>query len=295
MKICSIDVGVKNLAYCILEDEMIKDWGIISVQCNTINFGIEFMKALVENSHIFLPVDRIVIELQPPRSMFGMNFKAAHYIEAFIYIDGFIRNTQNYPLLSVEYMCANEKWKCINKPIAIPRGKAKQKDRKDMSIEYSEQLLHESKQDEKFIKLFNDSKKKDDLADSFLQGMSYFEKIRNGYAIQNIIAKPLSDKQQQNLKYKYTPQNIKFGLSKILSSNLNQIWIGDNIPHGTIEDFISQFIGKDSKMLKTSEEKKVQKHLLKNYKYCDTENRLSVIIKEMVEEKFLGKTFHWSK
>ena len=52
--------------------------------------------------------------------------------------------------------------------------KGKYAQNKYLSVEYTKEMIKEEKED--FIRLFNESKKKDDLADSYLQGIYWIEK-----------------------------------------------------------------------------------------------------------------------
>ena len=55
-------------------------------------------------------------------------------------------------------------------------GKISYKERKSKSIEITQNILNNNNFDN-WIKLFNNHKKKDDLSDSFLQGIWYINNI----------------------------------------------------------------------------------------------------------------------
>ncbi len=66
---------------------------------------------------------------------------------------------------------ARNKLKAYKGPVVPCIIKDKYKKTKFLGIEYCKYMINESKQDQKFIDLFVNSKKKDDLADAYLQGM----------------------------------------------------------------------------------------------------------------------------
>ena len=65
-------------------------------------------------------------------------------------------------------------YNAVNKVSDCPgKGRKAYIKRKNVGIERAQKYIHDTKQDKKWIDLFNDSSKKDDLADSLLQGLSY--------------------------------------------------------------------------------------------------------------------------
>jgi Poxvirus A22 protein len=110
-------------------------------------------------SNIHIPLKTVIIENQMSPIASRMKTIQGMLTQYFI---------QTFPLLSnIEFVSA--KLKLGN---YISSG---YKDRKKKSIEICRDLLTESGQPE-FLDYFNKEKKKDDLADSFLQGVFYIEK-----------------------------------------------------------------------------------------------------------------------
>ncbi len=71
---------------------------------------------------------------------------------------------------------ARNKLKAYNGPKIESDIKDKYKRTKYLAIEYCKYMIKNSTQDEQWINLFTNSKKKDDLADSYLQGIYYKNK-----------------------------------------------------------------------------------------------------------------------
>ena len=69
---------------------------------------------------------------------------------------------------------ARNKLKVYKGPKIECNKKGKYAQNKYLSIEYTKEMIKE--EDEYFQELFKDSKKKDDLADAYLQGIYWIEK-----------------------------------------------------------------------------------------------------------------------
>jgi len=216
MKILSWDVGIYNLSYCILEkkEDSIKiiEWDIINLVDNDEmkkNRSLIFEnipRKLHENPKL-LDVDIVVIENQP--SLKNPQMKSIQMIlySYFLILGKIIGNGENMSYIDKVVFCsASNKLKVYNGPEIIleekiskrkkkvvddnntiiveenlPTIKNKKKntlsyaDKKRLAIEHAKYFIE--KYDEKYIDFFNLHKKKDDLADSFLQGLYFMEKM----------------------------------------------------------------------------------------------------------------------
>lgn len=236
-KILSIDVGIKNLAYCILEiNETFKiiSWDIINILddkidkqpkceniinnkiCNkissfkfNINDSFKFYcdkktchkkmnkkfpniklikqkKITVKNTplielvtillnklkinNLLLNVDIVIIENQPVLK--NPTMKSIQIVLYTYFIENGIINN-NSLIKNVILFSARNKLKGYNGPIInTDHIKNKYNKRKYLSIEYTKYYIKNSK----FYNFFINSKKKDDLADSFIQGYYYSKK-----------------------------------------------------------------------------------------------------------------------
>ena len=227
MKILSFDVGIKNLAYCLLnsEDNSIEDWGILNISVDPVcehqmknrkcdntakkmikdtefklctshckikqykdkklrnvrkieNPMFELGKRIVKklNDKVnFLNVDIVCIENQP--ALKNPTMKSVQMIlYSYFLMNGTINN--------IQMINARNKLKVYKGPYVIcpyeDNKKNKYKINKYLAIKYCGNMIFENKKiDKKFHQLYDESKKKDDLSDAYLQGIYYIEKINN--------------------------------------------------------------------------------------------------------------------
>lgn len=89
-----------------------------------------------------------------------------------------------------QYLIMNDLYNIVfysasNKLKAFTNSKTDYKERKKLSVSYTNQLLNEYTLISSWLNYFNNHKKKDDLADCFLQGLSYLIQKHNCNIIQN--------------------------------------------------------------------------------------------------------------
>ena len=217
MKILSFDVGIKNLSFCLLNDGVIEDWGILNICTDDIcdhctkdgkrcdksakficdgfqvcvahkklksyvdkkfkkipkkkNSMLDQGKCIVEKlqkKDIFLDVDLVVIENQP--ALKNPTMKSIQMmIYSYFLIDGVC--SPDSKITNIEMINARNKLKAYKGPAVLCIIQDKYKRTKFLGIEYCKYMIQESNQDDQWIDLFLNSKKKDDLADAYLQGM----------------------------------------------------------------------------------------------------------------------------
>lgn len=131
---------------------------------NLIEIGIAIRKEL-DKIPTMMEVDKIIIENQI--SPIANRMKTIQGMIA----QYFIMNNKT----SIAFISSANKLKAFTKPLLEDEEKANYKDRKKASVEITLQLLENSINNE-FKSFFMNHKKKDDLADSFLQGIWYLNR-----------------------------------------------------------------------------------------------------------------------
>jgi len=158
--ILSFDVGIKNLAYCLLDNERnILDWHIIN--CTSNNPILTLIKELDALPHL-LESTTVLIEKQP-------SFNPKMRIIGGCLYTYFTLRIQHEMNKKVNIIFYSAKHKLRNTNITNIVAKTKYQRNKKLAIEETKYLLNETQ----WITFFLSHKKKDDLADSLLQGLSY--------------------------------------------------------------------------------------------------------------------------
>ena len=218
MKYLSFDVGIKNLAFCSLNDnKQILDWGIINLDknpkcqcglqkecqksatfivtcdngetkysCTTHNKKYKkkkkinadrdifnLSKILIEELNLktdFLNHDVICIENQP-----ALKNPVMKTVQMILYSYFMIEGATKDKLVEQVHMInARNKLKVYKGPPVECKYKEKYKRNKYLSVEYTKNMI--LNEEKRFIDLFTESKKKDDLADAYLQGIYFIDK-----------------------------------------------------------------------------------------------------------------------
>jgi hypothetical protein len=213
MKLLSWDIGIYNLSYCILEkkEEQIKiiDWDIVNLVDNeefkkNRSLIFENIPRKLNEKPQLLDVDIVVIENQP--SLKNPQMKSIQMIvySYFLILGKIIGNSTQSYIDTIDFCSASNKLKVYDGPPIILEEKKKRKskennllddsaqkkveeieikekkkgssvkyaDKKRLAIEYAKYYVQ---QNPDYIDFFNQHKKKDDLADSFLQGLYYLK------------------------------------------------------------------------------------------------------------------------
>ena len=221
MKILSFDVGIKNLSFCLLNDGVIEDWGILNISTDDVcehcsksgsrcdksvkyvctnhtdefqvcsahkklkqysdkkfkcvpkkknpmlDQGTKMVETLKEKDN-FVNVDLVVIENQP-----ALKNPTMKSIQMILYTYFLIEGVTNKEssIQSIELINARNKLKAYTGPIVPCDIKDKYKRTKFLGIQYCLSMIVESEQADQWLNLYTTSKKKDDLADAYLQGM----------------------------------------------------------------------------------------------------------------------------
>ena len=180
VKVLSFDVGIINLAYCIFDSLTLKivHWEIITLDNTAANYSklyINLIKALDLRPHL-LDVDNVLIEKQP-----SLNPKMriiAGCLQTYFFIRGVVDSDVN-PIKTVEFFSPKNKLKCYTGPELVVPGKSRYAQTKQRGVLIAKSKLTEYREPLERLYFFENSKKKDDLADCYIQALTYctFKKI----------------------------------------------------------------------------------------------------------------------
>jgi hypothetical protein len=198
----SFDIGVKNLAVCVLRQTdyvlEILDWRIIALASSKKEIkGIDDI-----SERIYIEMDNIIGELKnmdinmidyvlienQPSNLNGIMKTIQHIIYGyFSLVKYWDKEVGNVVLVNASLKTKNHIYViCLDANAAKVAGEArnkkgfrrdKYKNNKMLSIELCRKYISE---DEKLQNLFNENKKKDDLSDACLQAVSYIRSNEKG-------------------------------------------------------------------------------------------------------------------
>ena len=180
MKILSFDIGLKNLAYCVCDlsnsNVIIKEWDVecLSNTKKTIPLD-ELNKRIItffDSNPKFLEVDQVLIEQQPTKNPLMKNISVM--IHSYFIIRGIIDKEINKSNINrVLFYSPKNKLKLYDGPEIVCTVKSKYSQRKKLGIAHTRYFISKYNLSN-YSQIFEKSKKKDDLADCFLQALCYF-------------------------------------------------------------------------------------------------------------------------
>lgn len=133
-----------------------------------LEIGIKIVDILNEKPD-FLNVDIVCIENQP-----ALKNPIMKTIQMIIYSYFLTKGVCEKKIKNIILANASNKLKVYKGPLIKLDIKDRYKRNKMLSIQHCDYMIHKNQMiDKKFLNLFKNSKKKDDLADSYLQGMYY--------------------------------------------------------------------------------------------------------------------------
>lgn len=158
MLLLSIDVGIKNLALCLVDTEThhIEQWDVSGVPPQHMDGIFVCMRDHLNEKPWLLTADLVLIEKQPDKNK-GM-VAVQHFLHAYFVIN------------KIETIIYDARHKV---PDVVGPGKAMYMKRKKVSIERVHEHLKTEEVNREWLQVFEGSTKKDDLADTYLQAMSY--------------------------------------------------------------------------------------------------------------------------
>jgi hypothetical protein len=239
MVILSIDVGIKNLAMCLIEEESTKvlQWDVSGVPPQHRDGLFPCLRDHLDEKPWVLTATTVLIEKQP-----GMN-KTMKTVENFLHSYFVIKNP------TAETIIYDARHKV---PDVAGAGKARYRQRKQVSVDRCREFIEGSEVNKHWMPTFVASKKKDDLADTVLQALSYINR--------RIVGKGTSSKKSGS-KGKESSAEYSGSQKKIVARKPNEnqkatkysipnlIWLARNEPHEKLKS-----------------DKRFMKDLLRSYK-----------------------------
>ena len=187
--IVSIDVGIKNLAICVLEESKIQAWHLINLM-----YGTDLCSAVIKALEpiTIIPTATILIERQMTRKMTNIQC----YLEMYFRLKGY-----SVIIYSPKYKLAG-----TGKENS---GKNLYKARKKASVELCQQWMEANLQEDSILEVWNKTKKKDDLSDTLAMAISFIANPKpDPTLIKEVRARKPTQRQEQ--KGNYSKANIKF-------------------------------------------------------------------------------------
>jgi hypothetical protein len=198
MVLLSIDVGIKNLAMCLIEESTkeILHWDVSGVPPEHADGLFKSLVGHLNDRPWTLTAQTILIEKQPDKN------KRMKTVENFLHAYFVIKNT------SAETIIYDARHKI---PDVVGAGKVQYRKRKQTSIDRCREFIMNSEPNSKWIPEFVASKKKDDLADTVMQALSYIN--RRGDAVpkkkdaapQKLVARKPTENQKET---RYSKSNL---------------------------------------------------------------------------------------
>ena len=162
--ILSIDVGIRNLAMCQFDEtsNLVVNWDVSGVPPEHKDGLFVSMRKHLDERPWVLSSNVILIEKQPDRN------KKMKMVENFLHAYFVIKCPKS------ETIIYDAKFKI---PDVCGPGKAQYPKRKKVSIERCEAFLNNNPINSHWLPIFKESKKKDDLADTVMQAISFTKRV----------------------------------------------------------------------------------------------------------------------
>lgn len=190
--ILSIDVGIRNLAMCLLDDttNRIVEWDVSGIPPQHEDGVYVSLRKHLDERPWTLDADVVLIEKQPDRNKKMVS--VMHFLHAYFVIKNPNAQTILYD--------ARHKIPDVAGP-----GRSQYLKRKKTSIERCKEFIHTGDTNAHWIPTFEASKKKDDLADTVMQALSYRPTATTTTKTTKIIPRKPNDNQKRT---KYSKSNL---------------------------------------------------------------------------------------
>jgi hypothetical protein len=160
MLLLSIDVGIRNLGMCLIDTstKKIKNWDATGIPPQHSNGIFVCLRDHFRDRPWVLESSKVIIERQPDKN------KTMKSVENFIHAY-FICSDKDVQLYDARFKV----------PDVVGPGRAMYIKRKKMSVERCTEFITEHNSE--YTEWFSQQKKKDDLADSVMQALSYIDSV----------------------------------------------------------------------------------------------------------------------
>jgi hypothetical protein len=165
--ILSFDIGIRNLAYCYSDDDKIIKWNVMDIQGANVNETCEKCIRLLDETFGKDHIDQVLIENQPVQK--NPTMKTIQIVVYTYFLYSKLLVVQEKRVGNVNFISANRKNKYADKYNIDIECKTKYQLNKKKAIACTKILVENTEWEEHF----NKHKKKDDLADSYLQTLSF--------------------------------------------------------------------------------------------------------------------------
>jgi hypothetical protein len=206
----SIDVGIRNLAMCMINEttQAITHWDVSGVPPDHKDGLYPCFRDHLNARQWVLDAQTILIEKQP-----GQN-KKMKTVENFLQAYFVIKSPESETII----YDARHKVPDVAGP-----GKARYRQRKQTAIVRCKEFVEKGPSNKNWIEHFKKSKKKDDLADTVLQALSYINRVETTKK-KEIKKKKLNARKptQNQIETKYSKSNLAWFIKNKSREELNK-------------------------------------------------------------------------
>lgn len=191
MSLLSIDCGIKNLALCVIDSsKKIHKWEVAGIPTNHSD-GLYpcFAKHLDARPWVLDGVETVLIERQPKTGMKHVE----NFLHAYFVIHG------------KKVLVWDARLKVTD---CVGSGREMYLKRKKAAVDRTRLFINEG-ENKSWIPFFNSHKKKDDLADTVMQALSYFEREPEMAKAADKQCKPRKPTENQT-RTKYSKANLAY-------------------------------------------------------------------------------------
>jgi hypothetical protein len=210
----SIDVGIKNLAMCLIDEstQLVLQWDVSGVPPQHQDGLFPCLRDHLDEKPWVLTATTILIEKQP-----GMN-KTMKTVENFLHSYFVIKSPKS------ETIIYDARHKV---PDIAGAGKARYRQRKQAAVDRCRTFLETSTINKHWMATFVASKKKDDLADTVLQALSYINR--------RVLTEPKKKGKDATEKKKVTARKPNENQKATKYSIPNMVWFLKNETRENLE------------------------------------------------------------